>query len=182
VELLTHKIIHCDYHIRTVVFYLMTMLKFNHSSSPFKFSQMLRHPLLLSSFTAASLLAGAVMFGSKAYAQNQIPNAAEIVNYAKAVLAMESPRQQALEEIKKIIGNGEVPKIICNDSNSFNAIPGKAKDIAVRYCKDSQEIVQKSGFQDVNRFNQITVELQNNEGLQKKIYEQLIILQKKHGS
>ncbi len=181
-ELLTHKIIHCDYHIRTVVFYLMTMLKFNHSSSPFKFDRILRHPLILSSFTAATLLVGVAMFGSKAYAQNQIPNATEIVNYAKAVLAMESPRQQALEEIKKIIGNNEVPKIICNDSNSFNALPGKAKDIAVKYCKESQEIVQKSGFQDVNRFNKITVELQNNEGLQKKIYEQLIILQKKPGS
>ncbi|NJL62969.1 MAG: DUF4168 domain-containing protein [Methylacidiphilales bacterium] len=158
------------------------MLKFHYSFLPFKFSQMLGHPIVMGSLTAASLLVGTTMFGSKAYAQNQLPNAAEIVNYAKAVLAMESPRQQALEEIKKIIGNTEVPKIICNDANSFNALPGKAKDIAVRYCKDSQEIVQKSGFRDVNRFNEITVELQGNEGLQKKIYEQLIILQKKPGS
>ncbi|BAZ38933.1 hypothetical protein NIES4101_48790 [Calothrix sp. NIES-4101] len=142
---------------------------------------MLHSSLVLGSFTAASLLVGTVMFNSQAQAQNQNVNATEIVNYAKAVLAMELPRQQAFEEIKKIIGNTEVPKIICNDSNSFNSLPGKAKDIAVKYCKESQQIVENNGL-SIDRFNRITVDLQSNEGLQKKIYRQLIILQQKPGS
>jgi hypothetical protein len=157
----------------------MTMLKFHHSSSQFNLSRMLRHPLILSSFTATSLLVGTVMFASKAYAQNQ--NAAEIVNYAKAVLAMESPRQRAFEDIKKIIGKSEIPKIVCNDSNSFNSLPGKAKDIAAQYCKDSQEIVEKNGL-TIDRFNKMTMELQSNESLQKQIYIELLNQQKKTGS
>lgn len=152
-----------------------------HCSLSFKFNQMLHSSLVLGSFTAASLLVGTVMFNSQAQAQNQNVNATEIVNYAKAVLAMELPRQQAFEEIKKIIGNTEVPKIICNDSNSFNSLPGKAKDIAVKYCKESQQIVENNGL-SIDRFNRITVDLQSNEGLQKKIYRQLIILQQKPGS
>lgn len=180
-ELLPLKIIHCDYLIRTVAIVHIHMLKFNYSFKSLNRTRKLCQSLVLGSFTAASLFFGTVIFTPKAHAQNTPVNATEIVNYAKAVLEMESPRQKAFEEIKQIVGNNEVPKVVCNDPNSFNALPGKAKKIAVDYCKLSNDIVVKNGFSDINRFNQITLELQNNESLQRQIQNQLRIILKKSG-
>ncbi|MBF2065533.1 MAG: DUF4168 domain-containing protein [Calothrix sp. C42_A2020_038] len=157
------------------------MLKLHSSLLKQERTKVLHQPSLVSSLTAITLLAGTFIFGSKAYAQNQAVNSTEIVNYAKAVLAMEAPRQQAFDEIKKIIGNSEVPKITCNDPNSFNALPGRAKNIAVDYCNRSQKIVEENGF-SIDRFNEVTVQMQSDQGLQKRIYNQLIILQKRPGS
>ena len=154
------------------------MLKFPYSFSTLKRTQTLIQSLVLTSFTAFCLLGGTVMSGVKANAQNPTVSATELVNYAKIILAMEPARQQAFDEIKKIIGNSEVPKIVCNDSNSFNGLPGKAKDIAVNYCNRSQKIVEENAL-TIERFNKITSEVQGNEGLQKKIYDQLMILQAK---
>lgn len=154
------------------------MLKFPYSFSLTKRTQTLIQSLVLTSFTAFCLLGGTVIPDTKANAQNPTVNATELTNYAKAILAMEPDRQQAFDEIKKIVGNSEVPKIVCNDSNSFNGLPGKAKDIAVNYCNRSQKIVEENDL-TIERFNKITSEVQGNEGLQKMIYDQLLILQKK---
>lgn len=138
---------------------------------------MLRQSVILSSLTAVTIFASTLLPSTKAYAQNPPVSATEIVNYAKSVLAMELPRLQALEEIKQMMG-GEVPKIVCNDPNSFNALPGRARNIAVNYCNNSQKIVENNGL-SIDRFNEMTVLVQKNEGLQQQIYNQLIILQKK---
>ena len=136
---------------------------------------------IIASFTVATLLGGIVTSGVKANAQNPAINEVELLKFARTILAMEPDRQEAFDDIKKIIGSSEVPKIVCNDSNSFYALPGKAKDIAVNYCKRSQKIVEENGL-SVDRFNKITVEVQSNEGLQKKVSEQLMRLQEKPGS
>ena len=81
------------------------------------------------------------------------------------------------EEIKKLIGSKDVPQVICNDPTSINALPGKAKDIAGNYCNHSQKIVEDSGL-TVERFNKITVEIQNNNNLKKQLYNTLLYLQK----
>jgi glutaredoxin len=154
------------------------MLKFPYSFSVTKRTQTVIQSLVLSSFTAFCLLGGTVVSGVKANAQNPTVNATELTNYAKIILAMEPARQQAFDEIKKIVGNSEVPKIVCNDSNSFNGLPGKAKDIAVNYCKSSQKIVEDNGL-SIERFNKITSEVQGNEGLKKMIFDELMKLQKK---
>ncbi|BAZ14756.1 hypothetical protein NIES4071_66000 [Calothrix sp. NIES-4071] len=140
-------------------------------------ARMLRQSVILSSLTAVTIFASTLLPSTKAYAQNPPVSATEIVNYAKSVLAMELPRLQALEEIKQMMG-GEVPKIVCNDPNSFNALPGRARNIAVNYCNNSQKIVENNGL-SIDRFNEMTVLVQKNEGLQQQIYNQLIILQKK---
>jgi hypothetical protein len=142
---------------------------------------MLRQSLIISSLTAVTIFASTCISGTKAYAQNPPVSAAEIVNYAKSVLAMEKPRQGAFDEIKKIIGNSEVPKIVCNDPNSFNALPGRAKNIAIDYCNRSQKIVEENGL-SIERFNEMTMEIQNNEALQKRVYNELIVQQKKAGN
>ncbi|GBE95011.1 DUF4168 domain-containing protein [Nostoc cycadae] len=127
---------------------------------------------------SASLLAGILTFTAKADAQTPSVNNNEIVSYAQAVLAMEPSRQQAFGEIKKLIGGGEIPQIVCNNPQSIDSLPRKARDIAVNYCNRSQKIVEENGL-TIERFNKITVEIQNDNNLKRQIYNTLIRLQKK---
>lgn len=105
------------------------------------------------------------------------PQNTDIINYSRALLKIESLRQQAFENIKKIIGNREIPKMACNDPSSLNNIPSEARDIAVNYCNRSQEIVKENGL-TIQKFNDITLELQKNEELKNQIYRTMIRLQK----
>lgn len=136
--------------------------------------KMLSKPFLLSAIAAVGLASSALVLSYKADAQTPT----EIRNYAKSILAMEPKRRQAFEEIKKLIGGGEIPQIVCSDSNSLNGLPNKARDIAVNYCNSSQQIVEQNGL-SINDFNKLTVQLQNNENLKTQVYNTLIDLQKK---
>jgi hypothetical protein len=137
--------------------------------------------VLFGILTTASLVTVHGVFSSQVYAQtpaaNSSVNNTDITNYAQAVLAMERPRQQAFDEIKRLIGGGEIPKIICNDPNSINGLPRRVQDIAVNYCEDSKKIVESNGL-SIDRFNRITLELQNNNNLKRQVYNTLIRLQK----
>ncbi|MBE9053954.1 DUF4168 domain-containing protein [Nostocales cyanobacterium LEGE 11386] len=137
----------------------------------------LSQSLFFGVFATASLVTSSLSFSSKANAQTPSVNNTDIISYAQAVLAMETPRQQAFDEIKKLIGGGEIPKIVCNDPNSMNGLPRKAQDIAVNYCNRSQKIVEDNGL-SIDKFNIITVELQNNNNLKRQVYNTLIRLQK----
>lgn len=138
---------------------------------------MLSRNLFFGVLTTASLVAGTLTLDSKSEAQIAPVNNSEITSYAQAVLAMEPSRQQAFEEIKKLIGGGEVPQIVCNDPNSMNSLPRKARDIAINYCNRSQKIVEDNGL-TISRFNGITIEIQNNNNLKRQVYNTLIRLQK----
>lgn len=126
---------------------------------------------------SASLIASSLTLTPKAYAQNLTVNNNEIVSYAQAVLAMEPSRQQAFGEIKKLINGGEIPQIVCNDPKSINSLPRKAREIAVNYCNRSQKIVEENGL-TIERFNKITMEIQNDNNLKRQVYNTLIRLQK----
>ncbi len=138
--------------------------------------QILSQPLILATITTVSLISGNFGFNSSVVAQNFNINDTELTNYVKAVLEMEPVRQQAFEEIKKIIGSKDIPQVICNDPTSLNALPSKAQDIAINYCNQSQQIVKK--FITVERFNEITLEKQKNTTLQKQLYKASLNLQK----
>ncbi|MEH1942841.1 MAG: DUF4168 domain-containing protein [Nostoc sp.] len=148
------------------------------------FSRPSRKRILLQSFffgaiATAGVISNAFSLSSKAYGQTPAPivNNTEINSYAQAVLAMEPARQNAFEEIKKLIGNGEIPKIVCNDPNSINGLPKKAQDIAFNYCDRAQKIVADNGL-SFDQFNKITVELQNNNTtLKRQVYNTLLRLQ-----
>ncbi len=138
--------------------------------------------LFLATFATKGLVSSAFVFNSKVDAQTPAPvNNDEIQSYSRALLGMEPARQQAFEEIKKIVGSGQLPKIVCNDSNSLNGLPSKARDIAVKYCNTSQKIVEDNGL-TIDRFNKITVEVQNNDNLKRQIYNNLLRLQKNPNS
>ncbi|TAF05933.1 MAG: DUF4168 domain-containing protein [Nostocales cyanobacterium] len=140
------------------------------------FKRYLSHSLVFATLTTASLVFGTLGFSSTSNAQTSVVNNTEIDNYAKSVLAMEPSRQKAFGEIKGLIGGGEIPKIVCNDPNSIKSLPPKAKTIAVNYCNESQKIVEKHSL-TIDRFNQITVEIQNNAALKQQVYKTLIRLQ-----
>ncbi len=147
------------------------------------FSRHSRKRILSQSFffgaiATAGVILNAFSLSLKADGQTPPPivNNTEIDSYAQAVLAMEPARQNAFEEIKKLIGNGEIPKIVCNDSNSFNGLPKKAQDIAVNYCTRAQKIVADNGL-SFDQFNKITLELQNNNLLKQQVYDSLLRLQ-----
>jgi Domain of unknown function (DUF4168) len=144
---------------------------------PVRWQKILYQSLSYSAIATAGLLASAIIVSGKVNAQTPQPvSGDEVNNYAQAVLAMEPARQQAFEEIKKIIGGSEIPKIICNDSKSISSLPKKAQDVAVNYCNRSQKIVEDNGLTIV-RFNQITLNTQSDENLKRQIYNRLLIIQ-----
>ena len=138
----------------------------------------LSRSLCFGAIATVGVIVNAFSLSSKADAQTPSPivNNTEINSYAQAVLAMEPARQNAFEEIKKLIGNGEIPNIVCNDSNSINGLPKKAQDIAVNYCNHAQKIVESNGLK-FEQFNKITIELQNNTILKSQVYNTLLRLQ-----
>jgi hypothetical protein len=135
------------------------------------------YQLLILAVATTGFLSSSLVFNSKVYAQNLSLKDGEKMNYARSLLGMEPARQQALLDIKKLIGNGEVPQIVCNNSGSISNLPGKARDIAVNYCQRSQKIVEDNGL-SIDRFNKITVELQSNNNLKRQIFNILLRLQK----
>jgi hypothetical protein len=127
--------------------------------------------------TIASFVSSVLVFSSTAHAQSPQLSNTDIDNYSRVLLRMEPERQQAFDQIKKIIGDREIPKIVCNEPDSFKSLPSEARDIAVNYCNRSQQIVESNGL-SIDKFNDITLQLQNNEDLKRQIYNNLIRLQK----
>ncbi|MCU0518334.1 MAG: DUF4168 domain-containing protein [Oscillatoria sp. Prado101] len=101
----------------------------------------------------------------------------EVVNYARAVLAIEPKRQAAYQEIQKKTGSGSVPPIVCSDSTSINKLPGNVRNIALKFCNESKAIVENNGL-NIARFNEITALQQNDSALQKRIQDEILRQQK----
>ncbi|MBU6344648.1 MAG: DUF4168 domain-containing protein [Cyanobacteria bacterium REEB494] len=127
---------------------------------------------LLSIFTAASLI---FTFPLNANGQNPAITSSEITNYAQTVMIMEPKRQQAFKEIKTLINTRAIPTIICNDANSIKFLPISAQKIAINYCNEYEETVSQHSL-TVDRFNQITAEINNNSVLKERV--QKLIMEK----
>lgn len=142
-------------------------------------TRMLSKIMFFRFLTIASFVFSVLVLSSTANVNAQSPqlNNTDIVNYSRALLRIEPERQQAFDKIKKIIGDREIPKIVCSEPNSFKSLPSEARDVAVNYCNRSQQIVQSNGL-SIDQFNNITLQLQNNEDLKRQIYNTLIRLQK----
>lgn len=154
------------------------MRRYYHSFLRLSLVRILSQSLFVGVIATASLVSSALVVSSKAHAQApQSVNPTELRSYAKVILTMESRRQQAFDDIKKMIGNGEVPKIVCNDKNSLSVIPVKARDIAANYCQSYQKVVEENGLTS-DRFNTITTQVQNNDDLKRQMYNLLLRLQK----
>lgn len=127
-----------------------------------------------------------LMFSTSAAAQSAVTDA-EIKNYAEAVLAMEGGRVTAYSEIKTILGSSDIPEIVCTDPGSINKLPNNIRVIAVNFCNSSKDIVANSGLRSapkdsVKRFNEITVAVQRDASLKKRVENELLRLQKSAGN
>ena len=158
------------------------MKKITHSSKETNIARMLYKSFFIASLATAGFFASSIVSSTKADAQSaaSIDNN-EIVKYSRALLTIEQSRLQAFDEIKKISGGKDVPAIVCNKPQTIDVLPKKARDIAKNYCQRSQSIVQDSGL-SIQRFNNITLKLRNDESLKKQIHNTLIRLQKKPNS
>ncbi|WP_250121984.1 DUF4168 domain-containing protein [Chroococcidiopsis sp. CCMEE 29] len=158
------------------------MVKFSRPFSAPYLNRMLSRSLVVGAIATASWLSGlapdlsghsrVLDFNSAAYAQQV--SEPEVTNYARAVLGIEPVRQEAYDEIKKILGSDNVPSINCYES--LDALPNNARKIADNYCKRSKAIVERNGLSR-DRFNEITTNLQNDPNLKTRVQDALIRIQ-----
>ncbi|AFZ30420.1 hypothetical protein Glo7428_1871 [Gloeocapsa sp. PCC 7428] len=159
------------------------MISYRHIVFGHRFRRMLSRSLVIATLSSVSVVSGLVPnlagsrqveFSSVAYAQ-AVSNA-EVTNYARSVLVMEPVRQTAFNEIKRIISSDNIPPIVCNQPRSFSSLPTDARNIAVEFCKRSRQIVESNGL-TINRFNAITVNLQSDAQLERRVKNELLRLQ-----
>ncbi|MBW4622204.1 MAG: DUF4168 domain-containing protein [Cyanosarcina radialis HA8281-LM2] len=100
----------------------------------------------------------------------------EIERYARTLLRIEPLRQTAYTNIKKILGSGQVPNIVCTQPNSMRSLPGEARQIAIDYCNQSKKISTENGLSPA-RFNAITSQAQSDANLRGQIQNELLKLQ-----
>jgi hypothetical protein len=154
--------------------------------SLFNLNRTFIHTLVASVLAATAILCGIVPefssqsprlnFSSSAYTQDF--NDQQIANYARAVLLMESYRQQAYKDIQRAIGQPP-PEIVCNQPSTFRNLPSEAQKIAVNYCKVSKKIVENSGI-SVSQFNTMTTRIRSDQNLERRIQNAMIRLQQQH--
>lgn len=132
----------------------------------------------LSTFPTAGTLGTAVLAQSSPEFTDE-----EIVNYARAALAIETKRQQSYEEMRGTLAEGEsVPEVVCSDTRRINRMkPAEARDVAVKYCTHAQTMIKQNNL-TVARFNEITRSQQSNPQLQQRIQAELSRIQQSSGN
>lgn len=154
---------------------------------PLRQLQLLSKSLIVATISTIGCLSGlAPAFSGNLQIQRFIPavtaqtvSPPDISNYARAVLALEPIRKDALARIEKILGR--VPSIVCSEPKTLNALSREAREIAVNFCNKSKEIVESNGL-TTNTFNQITIKLQNDPALQQQIQQEMLRLQQSYGN
>ncbi|MFM7437341.1 MAG: DUF4168 domain-containing protein [Snowella sp.] len=110
------------------------------------------------------------------FAYTQDFSQAQINQYAKVVLEIETERKTAYQQIQKILGKTP-PQISCNQKDSLKKLPNDAQKIAVNFCNKSKKIAQDSGLKS-SEFNAITDELKKDSDLKNRIQKAIIQLRK----
>ncbi|MGB3534142.1 MAG: DUF4168 domain-containing protein [Microcoleaceae cyanobacterium] len=146
-------------------------------------SQLLSKVLVVTTLSTTGWLSGSIPainhtlmleFDTTAYAQTQQEfTTEEITNYARAAITLESRRYQVMNEIKQIVG--EVPRIICDEPSSINALPGNVPQIAVSYCDQAKQIIERQNL-TVIRFNEMTRRQQSDPQFREKIQAEILRL------
>lgn len=100
----------------------------------------------------------------------------EIARYAKALLAVETSRQAAVNEIGRMNDGNLPPSIICSQPDSLKNLTRSVQAIAVNYCQQAKQAGETNGF-SMSRFNAITASLPNDAELTKQVQTELARLQ-----
>ncbi|WP_413168157.1 DUF4168 domain-containing protein [Capilliphycus salinus ALCB114379] len=104
----------------------------------------------------------------------------EILNYARAVLAIEPKRQQTYDEIRQIVGES-VPMVVCSETRSLNRLKQDVRVLATNYCSHAQKMIEDNNL-TVSRFNEITRIQQTDAQLRSRIQNALRQLQQPSGN
>lgn len=166
------------------------MINFCRPSFEPRLNRMFLQALIVGAFATVGLLSGiapdllsghspTLVFSSAAYAQDV--SDAEVKSYAQAVLKAEPVRQAALDKIKKMLGTENTDSIGCHNPESLDTLPDKAQNVAVDFCNEYKNLVESHGL-TITRFNEITVNLQNDPNLEKRIQSELLHIQNAAGS
>ena len=110
------------------------------------------------------------------FAYTQDFSQAQINQYAKVVLEIETERKTAYQQIQKILGKAP-PQISCNQKDSLKKLPKDAQKVAVDFCNKSKKIAQDSGLKS-SEFNAITDGLKKDSDLKNRIQKAIIQLRK----
>ena len=105
----------------------------------------------------------------------------EILNYARAVLAIETKRQQTVRDIQGYVDDG-VPRVDCSERGSLNRLDNPdARNLAIDYCSHAKKMIEDNNL-SVSRFNEITRIQQTDAQLQQRIQGVLMQLQQPSGN
>jgi len=110
------------------------------------------------------------VFGTAAQAQSY--SDADVANYARAFLAIEPVRQQAIREI-----GSSATGIVCSDNNNFDSLPREHRAVAVNYCNRSREIIMTFFGSDSagrQRFNDIYRRTRGNPPADPDLYQRVL--------
>lgn len=136
--------------------------------------------LMLATLTTLGILSGIAADWSnrtprlvfETAAQAQSYSDADVANYARAFLAIEPLRQQAIREI-----GSSARGIVCSDSNSFEALPREHRAVAINYCNKSSEVVTTFFGSDPSgrqRFNDIYRRTRGNPPADPDLYQRVL--------
>jgi len=100
----------------------------------------------------------------------------EIKNYAKAVVAIEQIRKTTNQEMATLAEGKKFDAVHCTQPETISGLPTKMQELAFSFCNKARAISEANGL-TIPRFNAITTNAQKNAELQRKITEQLTVLQ-----
>lgn len=153
--------------------------------SPLAWRKTLMRSLVIGTLTSVGIISGISIEFSSTHpqltgaksVQAQNATADTVRKVAQSILAIEDLRNQAYEEIKKLVGS--VPAINCHEADSMSSLPSDARTIAVNYCNSSKKIVEAHGL-TINQFNEVTMEAQSNDALRRRIQSAMIQLRQQN--
>ena len=101
----------------------------------------------------------------------------EVINYAKAVMAIEQLRQTTAQEMRQISGDNSFENISCTQPKTINELTPQMQELAINFCTKVRDISEENSL-IIPRFNAITINARNNPDLKKRIDQELISLRK----
>lgn len=93
---------------------------------------------------------------------------ADLRRYAQAATAIENLRISTVSKIQSAIGQSTPPALSCHQPGNFNQLPENARNMAMEYCQQSEQIVRNNGL-SVNQFNQIHQQVKQDSALQQRL-------------
>ena len=99
-----------------------------------------------------------------------------ITAYARSVLEIDRLRRTAYDQIAEANSDAPPPQVICDNPDTVAGLRGEIKRIAVNYCREAKEIVEREQL-NVTIFNEVTQRISDDAQLKADIENELRRLQ-----